>query len=185
MKKKSKVLLAEVRQNFASVVWTHKIQEKQADIYASTYKCLKTASILIDGITVCGTVTVFLCDEYLTKLLTALFSTTAFIINTYLKTFDLKKLEAQHRFSANNFVIARNQLMHIIAKLHLDFKLKQIILEYQQVMSTLNQLYHDAPSTTASAVEKAYKALKLKDEYTCTDEEIDHFLPNHLKGGLK
>ena len=185
MKKKSKVLLDEVRQNFASVVWTHKIQEKQADIYASRYKRFKTASIIIDGITACGAITIFFCDEYLTKFLTVLISTGAFMLNTYLKNFDLKKLETQHRFAANKFVIVRNQLLHIIAKLHLDFKLKQTILEYEQVITTLNQLYHDAPSTTDIAVEKAYKALRLKDEYTYTDEEIDHFLPNHLKGGLK
>lgn len=35
------VLLDVVRQNFASVVWTHKIQEKQADIYAENINCLK------------------------------------------------------------------------------------------------------------------------------------------------
>ena len=40
------ILLDEVRQNFASVVWTHKIQEKQADIYAQKYKWLETTNIL-------------------------------------------------------------------------------------------------------------------------------------------
>lgn len=29
-----KILLDVVRQSYASVVWTHKIQEKQADIYS-------------------------------------------------------------------------------------------------------------------------------------------------------
>ena len=32
------VLLDVVRQNYASVVWTHKIQIKQADIYATRYR---------------------------------------------------------------------------------------------------------------------------------------------------
>ena len=33
MENKYQLLLDVVRQNFASAVWTHKIQEKQADIY--------------------------------------------------------------------------------------------------------------------------------------------------------
>ena len=41
------VLLDVVRQNFASVVWTHKIQEKQADIYAERYKLLETINVIV------------------------------------------------------------------------------------------------------------------------------------------
>ena len=41
------VLLDVVRQNFASVVWTHKIKEKQADIYAERYKLLETINVIV------------------------------------------------------------------------------------------------------------------------------------------
>lgn len=47
MENNHQILLDEVRQNFASVVWTHKIQEKQADIYAEQYKLLETINILL------------------------------------------------------------------------------------------------------------------------------------------
>ena len=36
------VIEASVRDTFASVVWSHKIQEKQADIYAERFECLET-----------------------------------------------------------------------------------------------------------------------------------------------
>ena len=52
--KMAQVLLDEVRQNFASVVWTHKIQEKQADIYASRYKMFETCNNIFAGFTSCG-----------------------------------------------------------------------------------------------------------------------------------
>lgn len=86
--------------------------------------------------------------------------------------------------AANEFIIVRNQLLHVIAELHMGVELKQVTSEYQKIINSLNQLYLDAPSTTDKAVEKASKALDIKNEYTYTDEEIDHFLPNHLKGGL-
>lgn len=42
MENKYQLLLDVVRQNFASAVWTHKIQEKQADIYGENYSRLES-----------------------------------------------------------------------------------------------------------------------------------------------
>ena len=44
------LLLDEVRQNYASVVWTHKIQEKQADIYHEQYAKLETQLLHISRV---------------------------------------------------------------------------------------------------------------------------------------
>lgn len=41
------VLLDVVRQNYASVVWTHKIQIKQADIYATRYRHLENINVIL------------------------------------------------------------------------------------------------------------------------------------------
>ncbi len=184
MEEKPQKLLDEVRQNFAGVVWTHKIQEKQADIYATEYKYFELANIFCAGLTSCGVIAIFFCDGYITKVITTLISFASFFLSTYLKTFDTKNMEHQHRVAANEFIIVRNQLLHVIAELHMGVELKQVTSEYQKIINSLNQLYLDAPSTTDKAVEKASKALDIKNEYTYTDEEIDHFLPNHLKGGL-
>ena len=183
-KEMAQVLLDEVRQNFASVVWTHKIQEKQADIYANRYKIFETCNIIFAGVTSCGVVAIFICEDYITKVLTTLVSFGSLFLSAYLKCFDLKNLERQHRIAANRFIIVRNQLLHIIVELHMEPNLEQIKAEYQQILSDLNKLYLEAPSTTDSAVSKASEALNIKNEYTYTDEEIDHFLPNNLKGGI-
>ena len=157
--KMTHVLLDEVRQNFASVVWTHKIQEKQADIYACQYKRLETCNIFFAGFTSCGVIAIFFCDEYITKIITTLVSFVAFSLSAYLKNFDLKNLERQHRIAANKFIIVRNQLLHVIAELHTEVDLDQVKAEYQQILSALNNLYLEAPSTTDSAVSKASKAI--------------------------
>ena len=63
------VLLDVVRQQYASVVWTHKIQEKQADIYFKRYNCLETVNIIFASATSCGIVsTIFgggvMCENH-------------------------------------------------------------------------------------------------------------------------
>lgn len=59
------ILLDVVRQNYASVVWAHKIQEKQSDIYAFYYKYLQIVNILAASLTSCGIIgIIFAGDKY-------------------------------------------------------------------------------------------------------------------------
>ena len=179
------ILLDEVRQNYASVVWTHKIQEKQADIYARRYKCLSTINIIFAAATSCGIISSIFADSLAAKVITAILSFGTVAITAYFQSFDLKGMEQCHRAAANRFVAMRNRLLHVIARLHMDDCLDEIESEYEEIMQDLSSLYEDAPSTTDKAVQIASKALKMKNEYTYTNEEIDHFLPPALKGEIE
>jgi hypothetical protein len=179
------VLLDEVRQNYASVVWTHKIQEKQADIYARRYKRLSTINIIFAAATSCGIISNIFAEGMPAKIFAAISSFVTIAVTSYLQSFDLKGMERCHRTAANGFVTIRNRLLHVISRLHMNDDLVEIEPEYEKIMQDLSNLFVDAPSTTGGAVRKASDALKINNEYTFTDEEIDHFLPNALKGGLK
>ena len=60
----------------------------------------------------------------------------------------------------------------------------EINVDYIKVINALNELYMEAPSTTQEAVNAASEALKVNNEYTYTDEEIDNFLPPTLRGKI-
>lgn len=55
--------------------------------------------------------------------------------------------------------------------------------KYKAILEKLNEAYASAPTTTKNAVEEAEVALKDKEEYTYSDQEIDRFLPPHLRRG--
>ena len=112
MENNHQILLDEVRQNFASVVWTHKIQEKQADIYAEQYKLLETINILLAAATSCGIITTIFVDGIVAKVITACLSFGTLAITAYFKSFDLKSMEERHRTAANKFIVIRNRLLH-------------------------------------------------------------------------
>ena len=185
MQNNYQILLDEVRQNFASVVWTHKVQEKQADIYAKHYKRLETANIIAAAPTSCGIVSVIFCNELTTKIIAAICSFVTLAISAYYKSFDLRSMENRHRIAANKFIVIRNQLLHVIAELRMQKDIDTITIEYEKIMKDLNDEFERAPSTTDEAVGKAAEALNVKNEYTYTDEEIDHFLPSNLRGGIQ
>jgi hypothetical protein len=48
-----------VRDTFARTVWSHKIQEKQADLYQQQYKAMQTVSIVCASMTSVGILSTF------------------------------------------------------------------------------------------------------------------------------
>lgn len=63
-----KMLEDVVRDSYASVVWSHKIQEKQADIYAEKFKKMETVNIGAASLTSVGIVALIFTDPLWLKL---------------------------------------------------------------------------------------------------------------------
>lgn len=186
MKEQYQKLLDLVRQNYASVVWTHKIQEKQSDIYEEKYRRIECANIFAAALTSCGVFSTFYQDYWLIKVGTIILSFTTVFIASYLKSFDLKSMGKENKEYANKFLVIRNKLLCIIAEIHLMKKtVEEIQEQFETVLNELNECYVNAPTTTDKAVSKASDALKINKDYTFTNEEIDRFLPESLRGKIK
>lgn len=184
MNNNSKMLLDEVRKIYSSAVWTHKIQEKQSDIYNEKYAILENINILVASITSCGIFSTIFCDNIWTKIIAAILSFITIIINTYFKSFDIKEKAKQNKKYANKFLVIRNKLLHLICEIHMgNIELSIINKEYTDILSEINELYVDAPYITQKAIDRAAIAIKEKEEYD-SDEEIDKLLPLTLRGGI-
>ena len=179
-------LLDAVRQNYASVVWTHKIQEKQSDIYLSRYNHLQMIILTFTAFTSAGALSLFSDPESsLVKLITVITSFIALSITSYLKFFDFLALSKQNKDAANKLLTIRNELFLLISDLHMMNKdIDDLTSIHTDIVKRLNNLYLEIPTTTDKAVKHAAKALNINKEYTYTDEEIDHFLPDSLKGRI-
>ncbi len=186
MKEEYQKLLDLVRQNFASVVWTHKIQEKQSEIYEDKYKKIECANIFTAALTSCGVFSTFYQDFWLFKVLTILLSFVTVFIASYMKSFDFKTLGKGNKEYANKFLVIRNKLLSVIADIHLMKKpVEEIQEQFETILNELNEYYVNAPTTTDKAVSKASEALKVNKDYTFTNEEIDRFLPESLRGKIE
>lgn len=175
-----------IRQQFASVVWTHKIQEKQADIYAKRYSWLETINIIMAAATSCGLIAVIFKENLLIlKVITAIFSFATLAISAYYKSFNPSFKSKENKDAANKLIGIRNELLSLIAECILQEKpVKEIKINFDEVIIRLNKLYLELPSTTAKARKKAKESLNNK-EYSYSDDEIDCFLVDSLKGKVK
>lgn len=186
MEDEYKILESEGRNKYVSVVWSHKIQEKQADIYSKRYEYLETAKIISASLTSVGIISLLFTEQLWVKILSALISFVSVFVSAYFKSFNLSNLIKLHKDTANQLLRVRDQLELVL----LDVKLKsktvdEITDEYKEIVDRLHTVYDEAPSTTDKAVEQASKALNINKDNTFTDSEIDKYLPEALRKGRK
>lgn len=172
------ILEGQIRQIFAGTVWTHKIQEKQADIYLDKYKKLENWRIGLSAITTSGIITIVFIDEFWLKVTTAIISAASFFINSYFKIYDLKSLYKQHKSSAIELLELREELISVLCDIKLE-KYDEISLSAKrdELLKRQMSIYKKCLDTESKAVERASDNLKRRQDNTYSDEEIDSFLP--------
>ena len=162
------ILLDVVRQSYASVVWTHKIQEKQADIYSKRKNILDTINIIVATLTSCGVTSIVVNkDCFALKLITFVLSFITVAITAYFKNVDLKSLQKQHKDAANNFIVIRNELLQVITDICMkNEEVKSLNDRYKSIMERLNKLYINAPIVSERAGKRAADAFAKEKGYS-------------------
>ena len=186
MEDKLVILEDAVRDMFARTVWSHKIQEKQADIYQSQYRGMETASIICASLTSVGILSTIFADQLWIKIISAVLSFVTVFIAAYFKSFDLNTLAKAHKDAANKLLILRNEITELLTSIRIKEKSPSELEEkYHELMNKANKVYKDAPNTTDRAVKIAKEALQVKGDNTFSTEEIDSYLPPALRQGDK
>lgn len=176
-----------VRDMFARAVWSHKIQEKQSDIYQMRYKWMETVSILCASLTAVGILSTIFTDQLWLKIVSAILSFATAFIAAYFKSFDLSTLTKSHKETANKLLIVRNEITSLLTSIKLKEKsIAELEDRYRTLMDKANEVYKGAPTTTDKAVVLAKEALQVSGDNTFSTDEIDSYLPPALqKGGKK
>ncbi len=171
-----------VRDSYSGVVWSHKIQEKQADIYAEKFKKLETINICAASITSVGIMTIIFSDPLWLKLFSTLASFATVYITAYYKSFDLQKLVVSHKATANKLIAVRDKYKVLLTEIKLQSNtVENLLMKYNELVTETDNIYLEAPTTTDKAVGKASEALKVKKDNTFANGEIDLFLPQSLR----
>ena len=180
------VLEDAVRDMFARAVWSHKIQEKQADIFQIRYRGMETASIICASLTSVGILSTIFADHLWIKIVSAVLSFVTVFISAYFKSFDLNTQAKAHKDAANKLLVLRNEITGLLTSIRMKEKTPSELEEkYHELMNKADKIYKDAPNTTDQAVKKAKEALQVKGDNTFSVTEIDSYLPPALLKGDK
>ena len=171
-----------VRRSYASVVWSHKIQEKQCDIYTKQYRFLETLNIISASITSVGIVSLIFTNQFWIKIISAILSFVTIFVSAYFKSFDLHQMTLSNKTTANKLLCIRDQLYLIILKIHMECdSANDLLIQYEKTLKELDEIYQSAPNTTDRAVKLAREALNVSKDNTFTEDEINAFLPDELR----
>ena len=163
-------LLAQVRESFGRVVYSHKTHEKQADISFSRYKWQQATLIALTALS-SGTFLTLVFGLFGNSTWSSLATSFCALLVSWMslgaKTFKFDETSAAHRDIASKLWDIRESYISLIAD-----------------MMSGEDIYFTAPRTSGRAFTLAKDGLKNNEEMTFTAHEIDLFLPEALRLGV-
>ena len=178
-------LLAQVRESFGRVVYSHKTHEKQADICFTKHRWQQGALIALTAIssgTFLAAVVGLLGSAVLTTLVTSSIALLVSWMSLGATTFKFKEEADAHRDVASRVWNVRESYISLIADL-MSGKISDADARSRRdrLQETTREVYAAAPRTSGTAFSRAQDGLKNNEEMTFTSREIDLFLPTALR----
>lgn len=173
-----KYLESQIRECYARVVWTHKTQEKCSDILTNRNNFIKYSQIILSALTTTGILVTVFGEYKYAGILSAILSAILFSINLFTRSYDLGSIAQKHSEAAINIWNIREKYLSLLTEIKSNSITEAEIIEKRNLLQEeLFNAYKGSPRTISKAYEEATKALKMNEELTFTDEEIDKFLP--------
>ena len=140
------VLESQIRECFGRVAWSHKTQEKCADILNRRNNRIKISQIVLSAITTTGIMLTVFGDQKWVGILTALISTALLALNTYLKNYDLGQIAQKHAECASTLWNIRESYLSLLTDIKAGIIDVELITEKRnELQSQLHSIYKGAP----------------------------------------
>ncbi|MFA5229441.1 MAG: SLATT domain-containing protein [Candidatus Paceibacterota bacterium] len=176
------ILESQVRECFGRVVWTHKTQEKCADIVWKRHMRIKITQIILSALTTTGILVAVFGDKHWIGICSAILSALLFGLNTYTKDYDLGEIAQKHSNSAASLWNVRERYLSLLTDIKANLlEIEEIKKIRDDLQKELLNIYKGSPRTLNKAYQKATKALKVNEEMTFSISEIDSLLPFDLR----
>ncbi|HTK22494.1 MAG TPA: SLATT domain-containing protein [Mucilaginibacter sp.] len=177
-----KVLESQLRELYGRVVWSHKTQEKCADILLKRHTRLKIAQIALSALTTTGILVSVFGKNYIVGIVSAILSAILFGLNAYTKDYDLGEISQKHSNAASELWNIREGYLSLLTDLRTgNLSPDTIIKRRDNLQNELFNTYKGAPRTITAAYKEATKGLNFNEELTFSDDEINNILPKDLR----
>lgn len=182
MEQQLTIIEAQIRECFARIVWTHKIHEKCADIALKSNNKIKIIEIVLSATTTTTLLVSVFGETKVGTIIGAILSTILLGLTTYTKDYDLGEIAQKHINAASKLWNVRETYLSLITDIKLgSVDIEDIKRKRDELQNEIANIYIGSPRTNSKSYEEARKALKMNEEFTFSDKEIDLFLPRELR----
>ena len=176
------LLESQLRENYGKIVYSHKTQEKCADILSKRNNRIRNGQIVLSAIITTGLLIRIFKGEEWALIVSTVLSALQFGLVTFLKEYNLGETIQKHNTAALELWDIREQYLSLLTDLKAKLITTDLIIKKRdELHEKLTLAYKGSPRTFSRAYGEAQKALQLKDELTFTDNEIDKLLPKELR----
>lgn len=172
------IVLATARQHFGRVVWTHKTQEKQREIWAGRANWIQWANILFAGATTGLAITAATGRPLMAEtIISAVF---AVCLAVGQAAYDPRSRGESHRVAAKELVRLRDGFLVLIALCLVNQPPDDLVPRLHALVAELHAVSRFMPDTSPKAYKAAEKAIMF-GQTSFSDDEIDRLLPAELR----
>jgi len=168
-------VLAEIRNTFGRVAYTHKTHEKDAERKQQSASRIKIANVAVIGLTAAAAILAPLLASAWAAWVAALSAIVALAFAAFQLSFDPAGEANAHTLAAKSYLTLRNDYRRLIADA-VDLDPTELRARRERLARTLDHLDRTAPPTSPKAYEQARKALRGTEELTFTEDEYNHLL---------
>lgn len=173
--------LAEVRETYGRLVYTHKTQEKQAEWHTATGRRFRIWNVVVLAVTLGAALTAPLLDSKAAAWVGAVGALVAFVFAAVQLSFDPQKAAADHRLAAKTLLALRDDYARLIADAKSGVGLDRLRARRDELATRASLLHTLVPQTDNAAYQLARSALAGTEELTFTPIELDRMLPTALR----
>jgi hypothetical protein len=173
-------LRTQIREAYGRIVYTYTTHLKKMNRLDKCNRQIKYTQIFLSAISTGGFLGSMITNQFFLTCIGGIFSTALLFLNLYFKEFNLAEESKQHRITADNLWIIREQYISLLT----DFDIlseKDIVSKRDNLQKQTFEVYNASPKTDAKSYRAAQKALKSEEEQFFTPDEIDKMLPVHLR----
>jgi len=177
-----KTSLQVIRESFGRVVYSHKTHEKDAEIANSQATITKWVNIVLTALTSGTLISTIVINEIVLAYISAALATLTLAFTIFQLSFNPEEKAEKHRQLAKELWYVREKYVNLMADI-INGKISDdtVATRRNELIEELKLIYKFAPTTSPKAYKQAQQALKINEELTFSDDEIDQFLPTELK----
>ncbi len=173
-------LESQIREAYGRVVYTQTCHEKMIQRLIRNNSVMKIIQIVLSTLTTGTFIVTIFTDERISSVVGVVLSIVLLMINSFNKSFKLSELTQKHQVAANQLWKIREEYVSLLTDFEL-LKPEEIMKKRDELQNRTASVNNEAPRTDAKCYRETQKALKIEEEQTFSEQEIDSMLPNSIR----
>ncbi len=169
-----------IRESFGKVVYSHKTHEKAREIASHKAARVKWLNIVLTSLTSGSFLSNVIVNRTWLTVVSSVLAAVTIAYMVYQINFNPERDAERHRQTANELWYIRELYVALLADMRDGMAPAAAAARRDELNDDLKLVYKFAPDTDSKAYRQAQAALRLNEELTFSNEEINQFLPDSL-----